>query len=50
MCVLADFASSAGEVVDVLLERYQHARLIDFAFLAIAVAVSCWFVSKYSRD
>jgi hypothetical protein len=48
--LLANLSSSTAELVDILLARYDRATLSDFGFLAVAIVVSCWFVSKYSRE
>lgn len=48
--LFADLSSAAIELVDLLLNRYEHATLSDFTYLGLAVIISCWFVSKYARD
>lgn len=40
----------AMRIIDSLLLRYEYATADDFGFLAVAVIMVCWFVSKYYAD
>jgi hypothetical protein len=38
---------NAGNLVDFLMHRWEHATATDFGAMALGVCVMAWFISKY---
>jgi hypothetical protein len=47
---IALLTETVTRIVDSLLLRYEYSTAEDFGFLAVAVIMVCWFISKYYAD
>jgi hypothetical protein len=48
--LIALITETMTRIVDALLLRYEYSTSTDFGYLAVAVIMVCWFISKYYAD
>lgn len=50
MPTLEELWRSLAIMIDSLAHRLQYADASDFGMLAVAVIVTCWYISRYAAE